>query len=321
MLMPTTEISKWLEKLGVQLSEKRLSATFRNMFYCGLLTNKCWVKILSKGKIGKPLSPRKPSLNIQILSANRSKFESHKEDDSIPLKRTVLCDKCGKIMTGYIVKSKQIYYYKCNTKSCCSNRSAVEMHEEFTNFLKRYEINPKFIEPLKAQIRLSLKTVADTKEQTKTVSLKRKKDLAAKIDKLEERFVSGEIDKELFEKFKVKYAKEMSEILNEIDESKTNLSNHEILLDKCVKLSENISKIWASGDLWEKQRLQKIVFPEKIYYNTQKSNYRTTTANSIIAENARVARALEHAQTKNPSKKLKDSRMVENIGISIKILK
>ena len=107
----------------------------------------------------------------------------------------------------------------------------------------------------------------------------------------------------------------MSGILNEIDESKTNLSNHEILLEKCVKLSENISKIWTSGNLWEKQRLQKIVFPEKIYYNTQKSNYRTMIANSIIAENARLAKVLERAQTKNPSKKLKDSRMVENIGI------
>ena len=57
--------------------------------------------------------------------------------------------------------------------------------------------------------------------------LKRKKELRNKIENLEERFITGEIDKALVEKFKAKFSTEMSAILQEIEESKKKLSNHE----------------------------------------------------------------------------------------------
>ena len=305
------EISKKLEKLGYSISAKRLSVIFKNIFYCGLLTNKMLGENIIEGKNWDAIISKEIFIKAnQVLSATRCNYDTHREDESIPLKRTVFCDKCGELMTGYIAKARQIYYYKCNTKSCCSNRNAEVMNDEFANYLKRFEINPKFIEPLKAQIKLALKTVIASNENKKEDFLKRKKELQNKIENLEERFITGEIDKGLFEKFKAKFSKEMSTILQETEMSKTNLSNNENLINQAVEISRNISKIWASGNLWEKQRLQKLVFPSKIYYNTAKSIYRTTNVNLIIAENARVAKVLELSKIKNPSQNVKDSHVV-----------
>ena len=43
---------------------------------------------------------------------------------------------------------------------------------------------------------------------------------------------------------------------------------------------------WASGSFQDKQKLQKLLFKEGIYYNKQKDETRTTKLNSVFLLNA-----------------------------------
>jgi hypothetical protein len=58
----------------------------------------------------------------------------------LPLKGGITCEKCGRQWTGYLVIKKGLFYYKCNTKGCKSNRSANQMHEGFVNYLRQFEV-------------------------------------------------------------------------------------------------------------------------------------------------------------------------------------
>jgi hypothetical protein len=51
-------------------------------------------------------------------------YTTTEENDNIPLKRYLRCEKCGSFLRGYIVHVRQLHYYMCNTKSCECNRSA-----------------------------------------------------------------------------------------------------------------------------------------------------------------------------------------------------
>ena len=103
-------------------------------------------------------------------------------------------------------------------------------------------------------------------------------ELNNKIEKLEVRFIEGELPKELF-KFKAdKAALEQKLAFQNIDSS-----NLEKIIDKGMSIAENISKMWLSGGFEEKQKLQSLIFPEGILYDKQKDAVRTVRLNSLFA--------------------------------------
>ena len=54
------------------------------------------------------------------------------EQECVPMKVFLRCEQCNGSMTGYIVKSKNKWYYKCRTKKgCCNNKSADSLHKTF----------------------------------------------------------------------------------------------------------------------------------------------------------------------------------------------
>ncbi|MEN9523723.1 MAG: hypothetical protein RL065_2100 [Bacteroidota bacterium] len=309
------EIEKRLKKLGTPVSEKRLSAAFRNVFYCGLLSNKMLGDKLVEGVNWEPVVSKEMFLKTnQILQAQYNKFDSHKEAEQIPLKRLVYCDKCYKAMTGYMVKKKGIYYYKCSTKGCCSNKSADKMNQEFEQLLKRFEIHPKYTALIETKLEAAISKVKNEQQEKATDHIKRKHQILEKMEQMEERYVTGEIKQDLYEKYRAKFTNELNEVLKEIQPIQPKLSNSNLSKEKMMEYSLNISKMWASGDLWERQTLQKIVFPDKIYYNCDNSHYRTEKVNSIIHENARLSKVFSQLETKNPSRFERDSQEVDLPG-------
>ncbi len=101
---------------------------------------------------------------------------------------------------------------------------------------------------------------------------------------------------------KIRSTLELTEILPETVSNPVNLSNPEKLAEKCIELSKNLSKIWATGDNYEKQALQKLVFVDRIYYNTENTTYRTTQINYVFSQMAQLSGDLKDAETKNPLK-------------------
>lgn len=81
---------------------------------------------------------------------------------------------------------------------------------------------------------------------------------------MEERFAIGEINKEIYEKFKVKYQSEINDLESNLFNSSISSSNLEKAIKKALRVASNLTELWTSGDLTQKKKLQNLVFPSGI---------------------------------------------------------
>jgi site-specific DNA recombinase len=107
--------------------------------------------------------------------------------------------------------------------------------------------------------------------------------LKNKLEQIEERFVTGEIDKGLYVKYSEKYQKEILKIEQEIDRTSKFSSNLEKCIESALEISMNLEEKWDSGDIRIKQKLQRLVFPEGIKYDKQNDQVQTIRVNSLFS--------------------------------------
>ena len=281
-----------LKSLGLTMHPQHLSRIFRNPFYCGLIAHSAL-----KGKIVEgnhpPLISREIFLKAnEILSGNAKGYSHNKNEDhvkNIPLRRFIICDECGRPLTGYLVRRKNLYYYKCNNRHCKCNRSAKAMNEKFKELLGGYALDPRFIDPAKESLGLRIKELCKDRFQEQDLARKQLKEVNKKIEKIEERFVLGEIDEELYQKYVPKYREERDSIAEELGQGALNLSNLEKTVEKAISISSNLLETWDLADSTGKEKLQYLVFPDGIHYNRKNDDYRTTRVNSIFDLTSRIS--------------------------------
>ena len=274
------EIIDKLQNLGMRIDERRLSEMFKNPFYCGVLVSKMIPGEIIEGK-HKPLVSKEDFLKINSINTHHPTH--HKaENDNLPLKQFIYCESCKLPLTGYLVKKKGLYYYKCRTKGCSCNKSAKSLHTYFAEDLKTYQLDPKYKDIVKDVMTYTYDNI--TKEiRTQKKSVKKTiTELSTKIESIEERYALGEINSAIYKKFKDKYESQKQELQSKIENPTLNSSNLELAIDKALNLSESLEKIWTEGDLKQKQNLQNLVFPSGLGYDKSNDRVRTPKVNAIF---------------------------------------
>ena len=77
-------------------------------------------------------------------------------------------------MTGYEVKKKHLWYYKCNTVGCRCNKSARTMHERYYELLSQYQMPQECMEILADMLDVKLKDYfSQAEENLKALRSKR----------------------------------------------------------------------------------------------------------------------------------------------------
>ncbi len=296
--LPNNEIVARLNKAGLKINEKKLSATFRNPFYCGQVVCSFIPGKVVEGKHEAMVSVEEWVRVIDILK-NRFEKSRHSAENSeeMPLKRFMLCSTCGQPYTGYLQKQKNIYYYRCRLKGCCKNRNRNKLHSEFEEFLGQFEVLPEAA----GHIRQMMRTIffehnKSAKEELKAYEQNLTK-LEQKIEQLEERFIEGEINKELFDKYSSKFITEKEQVQTQIEKATVGSSNLEKCIDWVLETSQNLRKIWTSGLYEEKQRLQSLLFPSGIEYDRENGTFLTDRINCLFLPIPTLSATYEHKKT------------------------
>ena len=313
----TSEIAKRLQKSGVNIREKQLSRIFRNVFYCGILSNLLLKEKMVDGINWEPLVSKATFLkaNAVLKNFHPARTDRQKDNENIPLKGFVTCTKCGSNWTGYLVNAKGLYYYKCNTTGCKCNRSADKMHKEFKSYLQEFEVKKSLMPMVKKKLALTFQNLNSDSIEKNKETVNHIRELKKKIESLEAKFIEGDIVRDLYQKYRSKYEAELKVNESEMDKCQNELSNPKEFIKFSVELCGNLSKMWASGGLSSKMKVQQVVFPDGIGYDRQKECYRTPRINSIIAQIAELARVSGENKKGNPSKLLKNSLQVPRVGI------
>ena len=216
--MANARICRKLSKLGLELDERRLAEMFNNPFYCGIIVSKMLPNEVIEGR-HEPLVAKGLFLQINnIIAEKRHHPVTHKDSDiNLPLKRFMRCGECDAPMTGFLVKKKGLYYYKCRTKGCKACKSAKVLHEGFERIMSSFQVEESFASAIKLGLNTICEIVfSEKKENLRLVQLKLR-EVEDKLEVLEERFAIGKINDPVFEKYNSKYELEKQEILNEIE--------------------------------------------------------------------------------------------------------
>lgn len=278
--LTNAEILVKLAALGLKVSKQQLCKIFTNPFYCGLMAhnvlNGAVVQGRHEGIVSKDIFLLANSIKSRnVVWVHRKDFEN------VPLKNFMKCDTCGSSFCGYLVRKKDLWYYKCNKTGCKCNKSARLLNDLFINELEKYEIDPKYTEPIKVGFTKFFSEATQSAEQNLKVLKSRLKEVADKVETIEERFAIGEINRELYVKFIGKFKTERDEIEKEIESNSFKNSNLEKRIEKYCNLLSNLPKLWASSDYRGKMELQNLIFPQGILYNRENDSFRTPEINQV----------------------------------------
>ena len=273
-------IVRRLNAAGMKINEKRLYEIFKNPFYCGILVCKMIPGEIIEGK-HKPIVSKKDFLKIN--SKSHPQVKEYKTDhDQLPLKHFVYCEACNTQLTGFIVKQKGLYYYKCRIKDCNCSKSAKKLHEEFKEILMNYQIDPKHLNIMKEVMTYTYNSLSKDIRENKANIKKQMSLLKSKKETIEERFAIGEIGKEIYSKFKIKYEEEEITLKANLSNSTISSSNLEKAINKALKLSSDLCELWSNGGLPQKRKIQDLVFPSGIGYDKSINRVQTRRVNSIF---------------------------------------
>ena len=307
-----TEIINRLEALGLKLQKQILTKIFKNPFYCGMISHNFLGGSLVKGN-----HPPLIDENL-LLSANARKkegFKVKKVNDSLPLRVFVKDAGSGVPFTGYMVKKKNLYYYKANKIGVKINRSISIMHTKFRELLNTFSVSEKVIDPLKRQLHYTWDNLTESNSDfKKSLSLKAH-ELDNNLENLEERHAFGKVNEEIFLKFYNKLIAEKKALSAELEKLSQKLSNPKDLINFTCRLASKLSTIWDLSDYYQKQRLQYLIFPEGITYDITIEHYRTPKVNSVFAAIADLSRDIKEGKIETSQIFEEKSRLVPMEGL------
>src|ERR1035437_3605114 len=273
------EVKKRLASLGLHLTHQRVSEILHNPFYCGLMAHNALEGKLVKGKYEKLISEEIFLKVNDIQKKNHHGFTHNQENENAPLKVFLKCDHCGTSLSGYIVKQKNIWYYKCRNKGCCNNKSAKQLHNVFDGILSSMMLNPERYDLLKEQMVRTYNRQNKENEENATLLKRQYEEIDHKLERLEERYVNEEMTQEMFLKYQEKYKKERLEIYQRMQKAGNRASNLEEIVNTVLDYARNLPETWGDSKYIGKQKLQFLAFPQGIRYSKKTDGVRTFEIN------------------------------------------
>jgi DNA invertase Pin-like site-specific DNA recombinase len=307
------DIVSHLHRLGCKIHYKSFVRIICNPFYCGYITNSLIPNELIKGHHPALVSEELfLKANDVILQNPRNGIPKKFKTETLPLKGFAKDEISLSPFTGY--QQKGIFYYKSRHNGTCVNVNAEYLNSRFKNELNQFEFNKDNFGVIRDVMVESIETRLQSRLKEQQQAKKQLAELNTKIENLEERFVQGQMENALFEKFKNKYQIEKDELVKmistEIDSS--NLING---AENCLEIAENISEVWSSSQFDEKRRLQSLIYPEGILYNKPKDTIRTPRINSLFSTIPILSSVSKEMKRRKLKKSTLNSHLVASTGL------
>lgn len=283
--MKNEEIIERLKAMGVPMYPQLMTKVFKRPFYCGILVHGMLNGKAVEGNHEKLISPE---VFLKVNGIHQQSFNygvpHKKENDNLPLKVFVKCGDCNEPLTGYVVKAKGLFYYKCRTTGCRCNKSAKELHELFKTELANWTLKQENITSVQYALENVYYDLSQDNGEQEIVLKAQLAEVNKKIDTIEEKhFALGEMNKDTFEKFYSRYLDEKASIEDNLQKCPTAISNLSEFLFDAITLSSKLATVWSSGDFSCKEGLQKLMFSDGIHYDRQTGSFRTGKPNFIFS--------------------------------------
>lgn len=256
-------------------------------FYAGILINP-WTNEEIQG-LHKPMITKKELFKIQtLLSGKKLNVKHVRKNPNFPLRGTVLCSYCGRLLTGSSSRGNggKYYYYHCYNKECPSHGKGfnrIEFEKCFIEYLNSITPKKKFLDSYKKTVLdlwkekgLEFKKEAQNYERQLTI-------LEEKRKKIFEMREDGSYTPEEFRERKGEIENKIMATKISLDETRIEQFDVEGVLSYATKFIANLGRQWLDLAV-SHSRFQKMVFPEGISY-IQNIGFQTTRLGLIYELN------------------------------------
>lgn len=254
------EIIRKMKVRGFDIDKQRLSEIFHNPFYCGKIKHQLLGDRIVPGN--HPAIIDEQTWNMVNGIESNIGYTHQEETPSVPLKLYLRCSSCGKHMTGYEVKSKHLWYYKCNTPGCKCNKSAKDVHAKYETLLRQYEL-PEVVQDIVSDTVIKILDDQNVSVAGELAELRKRKQLMiSQREKVVLRYGVGEIPKDVYDITVKKFNKDIDDIGIEIQRLENNSSNRPAGVGMAIITACNLGTLWNNADFQNRQEIQKITFPD-----------------------------------------------------------
>ena len=267
---------------------KYISRILKNPFYKG------WIEYPLVDNAEHKIKGNHPALideeTFDLANGfSRGGYERVVLSKDFPMSNFLRCSDCGYAMSGYTAsrhnkngKDRTYHYYKCSTKGCKHNFPAPEIHERFAKLLGEYQVKESLIPLFKAIIRDSLKALTkDSLAELKILKSQRTQ-LEEKLNQAALRFATGDINKTVYDLAETKINADLNVIDEKMNEAEELSSNVLSKGEKVMLIACNIGTLWKDSDVGTQKRIQELIFPDGISYNTENGYSRTPRTNEVF---------------------------------------
>ena len=317
------EIQDYLTLEGLYIPKQSLNKMWSNLFYAGYFTNSLvpdteikghWTPIISRKEFN--LLQQKLKDSVQI---GTPKINGKLETPLVP--KFLICDDCNTNMTSYKNKRKQILYYKCSSCNKTVNANtrtkslSKGMHQQFSSVLESLKLSKAFqnlfSKQLEKIIENEISTSADKKRQINSEINK----LQEQYDKIEFRYATDEISKDIFEKHGSKLKEQIEKKKQLTLNLPSKMSNHKKVMKHFFKIADNPHQFYESLDYHNKRLLQNILFPEGFRFSMKNKECRTSKLNILFELTNSFLKQYDPKKEKTQTEKLLESHLVAGTGL------
>lgn len=221
---------------------------------------------------------------VQALLAGKKAINRTIINDQVPLRGKLLCF-CGKHLTAGNSKGRKQYYwyYKCNDHKNI-NLPAGKLHQQMDEINKELSLPQGHIQALQKKLIDKIHAQGAQSQEKLQQYQDNLRELAKKLDNLEEKYLCNDIDRGTFKKWHERFHKEKMYMENQVAELSQPLSRiWDLYNDNMQKLAD-LQFMFSTATAIQKHAWIGWVFNSRLWY--QDDSYRTTFLQPIFLPKA-----------------------------------
>lgn len=205
------------------------------------------------------------------------------DNEIVPLRGSLHCE-CGRIMSAGNSKGKYKYYWYYICPDCRENHAAIKLHKQFDELLNELQLEPHQLEFLQENAVKFINENLQVNENQLSLKNRELNQLEAKIDSIEEKYISDSMDDHAYRKWKARYEVERVNLMGDIEELNIPIAETWARYSESLHKLTDIAQIYNDGDMHSKKSFINVVFDNKLTYSN--GVYRTLYLNPIYRPKA-----------------------------------
>lgn len=281
-----TDLLQYLKENNIKLSANSLCELLRKPLYYGYLVNKKYSDIPVKANF-EPIIDEKTFYTVQaILNGNKSQAVPHLRQNPIfPLKQFITCPYCNQPLTGdtpHGRNGQKYYYYRCYNKDCIAHFNIAKdaLENKFVEHLSKIKPEKSLLKLFKAIMKDTYNKTTKEAQKTYETLNKQLEEVNEKKSKLLDLLISDIVSKDDYNMKTAQYEAKEADLKSKIAVCDMPQNNFEDCINYACNILDHLDIFWLNSKIEIKERLQKIIFPNGLRYET--GVFRNTQISSLF---------------------------------------